>query len=265
MLQSQHWPDANSVPLVWPACEMCPLPFPVVHALALSTAVHRHARNRDTVDFLPAALDPPSMMVLKQIDMRIRFIMWAYMLAVEFRRPKNNLLLNGVASSEFVKLFVNCSNWAVKSNTCSEISPELSRSGMSSRSSNGAISELLLTDINDTILCMSSSLRGKKTIPRDYWQIQIDEMKITISNTYVALPSRKKTQLRVNSRSADVILRDTGLKLSVNDCWVGSTLAYLRIFILADAKTRFFPICDTWKHLMTMTKINTIHRKLVWG
>lgn len=60
-------------------------------------------------------------------------------------------------------------------------------------------------------------------------------------NTYVALPSRRKTQLNVNSKSADVILRETGFKLKVKLCCVDSILAYLRIFMAADAKTRFLP------------------------
>lgn len=71
-----------------------------------------------------------------------------------------------------------------------------------------------------------------------YWPIKSIE-------TYVAFPSRKKTQLNVSSNSAELIFRETGFKLSVNDCCVGSTLAYFLILIFADASTRFLPICET--------------------
>lgn len=66
-----------------------------------------------------------------------------------------------------------------------------------------------------------------------------------MDSTYVAFPSRRKTQLSVSSNSAELIFRETGFRLKVNDCCVGSTLAYFRILILADASTRFLPICDT--------------------
>lgn len=66
-----------------------------------------------------------------------------------------------------------------------------------------------------------------------------------LNNTHVAFPSRRNTQLKVSSSSAEVIFRDTGFKVNVKDCCVGSTLAYFRIFILAEASTRFFPICGT--------------------
>ncbi|KNC33629.1 hypothetical protein FF38_08763 [Lucilia cuprina] len=62
-----------------------------------------------------------------------------------------------------------------------------------------------------------------------------------------ALPSRKNTQLMVNSNSAAVTLRDTGFRLNVKLCCVDSILAYLRIFILALAKTRFLPMGVIWK------------------
>lgn len=63
--------------------------------------------------------------------------------------------------------------------------------------------------------------------------------------THVAFPSRKNTQLSVSSKLAELIFRDTGFKLNVNDCCVGSMLAYFRILMAADASTRFLPICDT--------------------
>lgn len=72
----------------------------------------------------------------------------------------------------------------------------------------------------------------------------------------MAFPSLKNTQLKVSSRSAEVIFRVTGFRLSVNDCWVGNSLAYFRIFMLADAITRFFPIveiCEEQKNLRKQT------------
>lgn len=77
--------------------------------------------------------------------------------------------------------------------------------------------------------------------------------------TYVALPSRKNTQLMVSSRSAAVILRETGFRLIVKLCCVDSMLAYLRILILALASTRFLPsgvICKEYKK-----QILDLHKK----
>lgn len=76
-----------------------------------------------------------------------------------------NLPLNGVGRSmQPFKLVVICSNCWVKSNKWSEISAEFSKSGISSKSSRGATSQLLFTDIRETTLCMSSSLPAKQYI-----------------------------------------------------------------------------------------------------
>uniref|UniRef100_A0A182VL41 Uncharacterized protein n=1 Tax=Anopheles merus TaxID=30066 RepID=A0A182VL41_ANOME len=126
--------------------------------------------------------------------------------------------LIGVSSSELFRLVVSCSSWFVSSDMFSEKSIEFSRSGMSSRSSSGAMSDTLFTDISEMMLCMSSS---------------------------VALPSRRNTQLSVSSRLAARIFFDTGRNRSVNVCCVDSILAYLRMLIVADARARFLPSCDT--------------------
>lgn len=64
--------------------------------------------------------------------------------------------------------------------------------------------------------------------------------------THVALPSRRKTQLIVNSKSADVIFRETGFRVKVKLCCVDSTLAYFRMLMFAFARTRFLPSSEIW-------------------
>lgn len=66
-----------------------------------------------------------------------------------------------------------------------------------------------------------------------------------IKITYVAFPSRKKTQLSVHSSLALTIFFVVGLKINCSSCCEGSTLAYFFILILVTANWRLLPCGET--------------------
>jgi len=67
------------------------------------------------------------------------------------------------------------------------------------------------------------------------------------ANIYVAFPSLRNTDDKVQSRMTDTIFFEIGLNWIWSWCWVESTLAYFFMFIFELASCRRLPRVFTWK------------------